>query len=506
VSRSRAAWVLLLVVGKALCANAQGKIELRDAGPGIGADILNHALAGRHIVIGPSQVTYVVPRDSILDQTIIVLKHDVVVSGTVRGDVIVVGGDVYMNPGGRIDGRAVAIDGGVYESTLATIGAGVSTYNDFSYDVEAIPGGWALKYHAAADRPIPTFTLPGIYGLRLPTYDRTDGLSLAVAPLVVVPGVGTRIEPRITYRSQLGVVDPSVVIAQPISRVTTLHGEVGRGTFSNDTWIRSNLVNSLAVFWSGKDSRNYYRATRAEASVSRRWEAGSSTIEPFLGGRWERARSVRPDSFALGGPWSFRDRRDKDDMLRPNPQLNPSTIASGIGGAHVTWADNGLVASLRLTGEVGSAHPDCDACGSPTSGTFEQATLEGGISFPTFGLQTLRINAHVVASDGNTPVQRYAYLGGPGTIPSLEMLERGGDQLFFFDGSYDIPLTRITLPLGLSPVLTLREVLAGADVSGFPAIAQITGARLAVSVLYAELLVDPAHRRAFPSVGISIPR
>lgn len=487
----------LLVVCTAAGASAQAKIEVRDGGPGIGADILARALAGRHTVIGPSEVTYVIPRDSIFDATIIVLKHDVVVSGTVRGDVIAVGGDVYMNPGGRIDGRAIAIGGGVYESTLATIGAGFSAYPDFTYDVETIPGGYALKYRVTADHPVPTVALPGIYGIRLPVYDRTNGLSLAVSPLVVVPEVRTRIEPRLTYRSQLGVLDPSVVIAQPIGRLTTLQGSVGRSTFSNETWIRSDLVNSLGVLWSGKDTRNYFRATRAEATLSRRWETGTSTLEPYLGGRWERAESVRPDLTSLGGPWSFRDRHEVDDMLRPNPQFERGTIASGLLGAHVTWADNGLVASVRLNGEVGTARQ--------TSESFQQATLEGGISFPTFGLQSLRVNAHIVATHGQTPLQRYAYLGGPGTIPNLELLERGGDELLFFDASYDIPLTHISLPLGLSPILTLREVLAGADVASMPGIAQISGVRLAVSLLYVELLVDPANRRAFPGVGISIP-
>lgn len=488
----------LLLVGRALGANAQAKIEVRDAGPGIGGEILSRALAGEHVVIGPAAVTYVIPRESTRTGTVIVLGHDVVVAGTVRGDVLVIGGDLYMDPGGRIDGRAIAIGGGVYESRLATIGAGAAVYGDFTYDIVAIPGGYALTYRTFAERPQPTVTLPGIYGLRLPTYDRTNGLSLAVAPLLVVPSAGTRVEPRLTYRSQLGALDPSIVIAQPINRLTTLHGAFGRGTFSNDAWIRSDLVNSLNVLWSGKDTRNYFRATRAEATVARKWEAGSATLEPFLGGRWERARSVGPDSFALGGPWSFRDRRDPEDMLRPNPQFTTGTISSALVGAHITWADHGLVASLRLDGEAGTNRP--------TNASFQQATLAGGISFPTFGLQSLRVNIHLVGTHGETPLQRYVYLGGPATIPSLAMLERGGDQLLFFDANYDIPLNRITLPLGLSPLLSLREVLGGANVGSMPKIAQLTGVRVAVSLLYVEILIDPARHHVDPGIGISLPR
>ncbi|MEP6494524.1 MAG: hypothetical protein ABJF01_17700 [bacterium] len=497
----------LLLMGGAFRANAQVKVELRNPGPGIGGSILTKGLAGAHIVIPPGPVTHAVAKDTTLNTTVISLGRDVVVSGTVRGDVIVVGADLYMNPGGTIDGRGIAIGGGVYESALAHIAAGATAYRDFTYEIDTIPGGFALSYRPAAGEPEePPLSLPGIYGLRAPTYDRTNGLSLAVGPEIIAPGVGTRIEPRITYRSQLGVVDPSLRVTQPIDRLTALHAFVGRSTFSNETWIWSDLMNSVATLLTGDDARNYFRATRAEASLSHKWEGAMSSIEPYVGGRWERARSVRPDSFARGGPWSFLNRHDRDDMLRPNPAFTTNTLASVLGGAQFDWADRGMVALARVDAEAGWARPTCSGCDTVSRASFTQATFDGSITFPTFGLQSLSLDAHIVASGGSVPLQRYAYVGGPGTIGTLELLERGGDQVMFFDGRYAIPLAGILLPLGISPVVTLREVLAGAAVGSAPRLAQASGVRLTLGLGYFEFLVDPDRRRGVLGVGFSAAR
>jgi len=500
----------LLLVGGAFGAGAQAtqvRLEVKDAGPGMGGPILAHALAGPHIVVPPGPVTHTIAKDTTLGATVIALGRDVVVSGTVRGDVIVVGADLYMYPGGNIEGRAIAIGGGVYESVLAKIAAGSMVYRDFTYEIAAIPGGYALSYKAVGGEPNePVFSLPGIYGLRPPRYDRTDGLSLAVAPEIVVPGARTIIEPRITYRSQLGAFDPSVRVTQPFSRVTALHAEVGRGTFSNEEWIRSDFINSAATLFAGDDARNYFRATRGDVSLSRRWEGVVSSIEPYIGARAESDRSARPNAFARGGPWSLLNRGHRDDMLRPNPEIDAGTIVSLLGGAQYDWADRGMVALIKLDGELGFLSTDCDGCDLVSNPGFGQATVDGTITFPTFGLQSLRVDAHLVVSSSETPRQRYAYVGGPGTIGTLEALERGGDQLVYFDARYSIPLTGVTLPLGISPVLSLREVLAGAAVGQAPKLAQATGARVTLAFLYVEYLADPSRRRGKFGVGFSAAR
>lgn len=484
-------------------ASAQVVVDLRDAGPGVAPAILANALATPHTVVPPAGVTHVISKDTTAETTVIVLGRDVVVEGRVRGDVIVVGGDVYMRPGGRIDGRAIAIGGGVYPSSLAHIMAGTVTFRDFTYDIAPITGGYALSYRALNTPVAPSASLTGLYGIHIPTYDRSDGLSLPFGPQMVVPGTHLQIEPRLTYRSQLGRLDPSVTVRDTLDRRTTLRASFGRSTFTNDAWIWPDLVNTANFFFLGDDTRNYFRAVRGEATLARRVESVAWTLEPYIGARWERAHAVRPGATPTSSPWTMFNRGDSDDAGRPNPSIDDGSIRSVLVGAQLDWVEQSIVARAALHEEIGTF--SASATGSP-SRTFGQTTFDGSIGFPTFGLQSLRFSGHAVSSSGSTPRQRWAYLGGPGSLPTLELLSRGGDHLFYLDGRYNVPLTGIVLPLLGVPTVSLREVLAGAAAGPTPVLAQGLGPRITAGGVYFEILVDPVGRRAHTGFGLSMGR
>lgn len=479
-------------------------LTLRDAGPGRGPQILAAALAGRHSAIAPASVPYLVPRDSTVTGTLIVLARDAVIEGTVRGDVIVVGGDLVTHPGAEISGRATTYGGGVYESALAHIGGGHTSFRNFTYDVTPTADGYALSYRVLAVRSRSIVDWAGPLGFAIPTYDRTNGLSVPVAATVAVPRTTVEFEPRLTYRSQLGRLDPSMAMDVDFTRTTSVHLSGGRSTYTNDAWIRPDLSNSVDVLLLGDDMRNYYRATRVDGALSHRWEFATGQIEPYLGGRWERASTVRPDSDALGGPWSIFGRHDLDDMLRPNPAIDDGDIGSFVAGTSLDWSDQGIVARARIDAEVGESSRMVFV---PDHSWFGQATLGGEIAFPTFGTQSLRLEAHgVFTSRGTTPRQRWAFLGGPGSLPTLDPLEQGGDQLLFVAGGYNFPIQRISLPFVGSPVVTLRDMIGSAGVGTLPQLEQALGVRLSVSHLYAELLVDPANRHTATGIGFTLAR
>ena len=500
----RLALVVLLVVGRAVGAMAQETIQLRD--PSGAPAVLVQALASSYTVIPPAGTRAVLARDTTYARTVIVLGRDAIVEGTVHGDVIVIGGDLYMHPGGDISGRAVAIGGGVYESMAARIGGGVQANREFTYEIARVSGGWSLTYEeleAPPEEPL----IQGTYALRVPTYDRSDGLSLADAPSFKPPHTRIRIEPRLTYRSQLGRLDPSLIIVDSLDRRTALQLSVGRSTFTNDAWIWTDLINSLEVLWRGDDTRNYFRATRADLTLGRRWKSPTTVFTPFVGGRFERANSVRPGLDAASEPWSFIGRHDIDDMLRPNPPIDPGTTGSALAGFELQWTPSDITARLRVDEELGAFSEDCGGCDFQRGTGFAQTTLDGGIAFPTFGTQRFRIDAHaVITSHGATPPQRWAYVGGSGSIPTLDMLSRGGDEVAYLDARYDIPIDRVALPLVGPPVVTLREVLGGAAVGRFPTLAQASGVRLSGGFLYVEWLIDPVSHHTHVSYGVSIAR
>lgn len=501
--------VLIAAIGASQAA-AQTKIVLRDVGPGPGPQILAGALAAPHRVIPPAAGQYLLPKDSAYSQTLIVVGRSVVVEGTVHGDLIVVDGDLTMHPGGVIDGRAIAIGGGVYESSLAKTGP-VSAFRDFGYSVSPTIDGFSLGYHdndeySSGPRSI---EWPGVKGLLIPSYDRTNGLSIPVGVDLNAAPMKFQLTPRATYRSQLGRVDPWIgATANPGPHVG-VSASFGRSTFSNDSWIRSDLTNSLHVISFGNDTRNYFRGTRGEARLT--WFADSSVsiISTYVGLRGEHDLSVRPDTGAAGGPWTFRGRRKLDDMLRPNPQIDNGRLGSVVVGGAGDWLIETVHTRAAIDLEIGRASFDSIA-GSPIARDrgFGQMTFDGTIDFPTFGSQSMRFDGHaVLTTRGTTPRQRFAYLGGSGTLPPLDLLVLGGDQLIYLDSRYSIPLDSVRLPLANSPlIITLRDAIGGAAVGRAPAVHQAIGIRLSASAAYVEFMADPATRKHKFGLGLSLVR
>ena len=492
------ATLLFVLVGTRLAAQ-EPTIRVDDAGPGIGPKVLERALAIRHVLIPPDSARYLISRASENRLPIVVLGRDVIVEGEVHGDLTAVHGDIYMHPGGTVDGAVTSIGGGVYESSLAHIAGPVRVFHDFTYDITPIAGGYALRYRSLSEQPQAGFALPGIYAVMLPTYDRSNGLSLGFQPRWTFKDMPLVVAPSVMYRSQLGRWDPAMEAEYEFDRRTRIVGRAGGFTRSNDDWIRSDLVNSAVFLFDGNDTRNYYRATAVDASVRRLFEYETATFEPFLGAGLERARSVRPGADASGGPWTLFERSDphRDDRLRANPPINPGVTASVFGGTTWNWSDVGVVSKGKVNAEVGMFD---------RTHAFQQLTVDGGISFPTFGTQWLDLAGHFVASHGSTPSQRFAYLGGGATVPTIDLLSEGGDQLVFLDGTYQIPLDQFELPYVGSPVIGIREILGGARTNDFPTLHEAAGVRATLKAAFAEILFDPKTRRGHPSFGFSIGR
>ena len=428
----RLALLGLLLAGRVAAAQSP-IVRVDDAGPGVGPSVLLDALSHPFTVAPQGGGSYVIARGSDNPRSVVVLGRDAVVEGHVSGDVIVVGGDLYMHPGATIDGRALSFGGGVYESSLAAIAGGFRAFRDLTYDILPIAGGFSLRYRALTQPEKRGWLLGGVFGIASPEYDRSDGLVVGFAPRYAFPSLPIILSPKLSYHSQLGEFDPSLGVEYDFDRRMRIIGRVERATLSNDRWIRADLLNSADFLWNGNDVRNYYRATYGDVRLAKTWETTHGEVTPYIGGRIEDAKSVRPDIDALGGPWTFLERSDEDreDRLRFNPPINPGTTYSGLLGGTWSFANDGMVVHLRLDGEVGTFDPNdhatCGAvCFSSVHATFAQATIQGHFEFPTFAKQLLAMDGHFVATGGGTaPRQRYAYFGGPGTLPTLGLLSEG---------------------------------------------------------------------------------
>jgi hypothetical protein len=134
------------------------------------------------------------------------------------------------------------------------------------------------------------------------------------------------------------------------------------------------------------------------------------------------------------------------------------------------------------------------------------------VTFPTFGAQTFSFIGHGLLSTGGdvAPPQRFGYLGGSGTLATVDQLALGGDRLLFLQGDYLIPIERIQLPFLGSPFVALRYAAGNAGVGELLPLIQNVGVGAGVGFLRVDYAIDPAEnrspvsRRSAVTFGISL--
>jgi hypothetical protein len=399
-------------------------------------------------------------------------------------------------------------------SILAAIALALLTTRVLAQDTASrAPDTGYVDYH---ESPI---TLPLGIGLRIPSYDRVNGLTLPWGPQLNLGDDKLQLDALVSYRSNLGKWDPSLEGFARAGDGNEIRIFVGRATFTNDSWIRSDLVNSAAALGVGSDSRNYFRGDRATARFTRTLATSALTLTPFVGGNIERdwsTGSITPPK----SPWSFFGRKGVLKMRRPNPRVEKGRISSILAGSGIELVGGGVNGKLDAAAEHSlSTSLVADCSGSPSDAacrlagqSFTQLTLDTRVDFPTFGSQSFSFIGHAVLTGKNVaPPQRFAYLGGSGTLATVNLLALGGDQLLYVQGDYTVPIDRIELPYLGSPFVGLRYSAGNAGEGKLPPLIQNLGVGAGVSFFRVDYSIDPARnrspfsRRSAVSFGISLP-
>jgi hypothetical protein len=77
---------------------------------------------------------------------------------------------------------------------------------------------------------------------------------------------------------------------------------------------------------------------------------------------------------------------------------------------------------------------------APDDRRFTQATLDARVDFPTFRNHTFSLEAHAVHTVGDSaPPQRYAYLGGSGTLPTFDLRNSVATGSYFWRAGTRFP-------------------------------------------------------------------
>ena len=492
-----------LLVGASL-AQAQTKVTVTDLGPGPAGRILREALERPHRLVEPDEAAFTQRRGEVQQSTLIVLGRTTYIGGKVEGDVIVVNADLFVRAGAEITGRAIAIGAGAYPSTLAYVGGGIQSHRDDGFSVTTSADGYSLAYQSLREGASAPLLFPGVYGLRIPTYDRVNGLSLPFGPALSFWQGRGEINAIATYRSDLGEVDPSLTADLQLARRTRVELTAERTSRTNDAWIWTNLVNSFSGLVFGEDTRNWYRADRAVGTLHRGWEFTRTIFEPFVGFQYEKSWAVGPTAGTDDGPWSIIGRDDTLGMLRPNPTVPRATIGSALTGAAIRFEARDLRVVARTQLELGVWKGTLDDI--ILNDPFRQLVTDLDVRFPTFGEQQYGIEVRWVTSGDFVPSQRFHYLGGPGTMPFLEMLEQGGGELLLVDQRYSIPLPQYTFGFMGSPTLQLRHRLGSAGLTSLPTLEQMIGVGVSLTVIRGEIRLDPATGKVKLAAGFTFAR
>ena len=482
---------LALLAAPAAAAHAQ---TVRQVGRG---DIETDERIRRFLAAGYT----LIPRDTLLGRNdtlpgpVLAAGITVRLEGVIGGDLMIVDANVFVRPPARILGSVTNIAGAFVPSEQATITGAVVNLPNAAYDVEWTPQ--EIRIIGTARRSL--LVLDGLRGLRIPSYDRVNGLTLGLGAGYFLPPTGP-IEPlvrgRVAYHARRRTFSGGAELAL-IREPVTLRFGAERATFTNDEWIRSTPFNTLAFLAHGKDYRDYYEADRAYAGVEHVAGDDPTRLSWSLTAQVEDARSLD-----AGDPWTVFS----PDSVRPNPAVAENRISSLVLGAgldveRATFAANasGLI---ELAGEV--AGGDHDFARFQIGGEWAMAALanhtlvlEGQFRGPLPGTDSL-------------PRQRWTFVGGSGTLYTFEVAEFPGDRVAFVETEYIIPFPEtLRLPVIGTPALELIHHAGMAWSHGVDRdFEQNVGLRLRFPLVWARVVTNPRSARddlEF-AVGVSLPR
>lgn len=490
-----AAWLALLAVSMLEPLEGQQTLRIHgaadDSASVVVAEILardDYTLLERDTVLGP---------ESRIRGDLVVVKATVRLAGSVDGSVAVLGGELFIRPGAVVNGDIAVVGGAAYPSRLATTGRTLTVPADVMVDVVPESGGYAI---GLTGPPPPRRLRPtGVLGLALPRYDRVDGLTAAYGSRLLLGDDpdGSFLRGAVAYHTERGTFGGAAAVELRLGRTAWAVAEVARATLTNETWIRGSVANSLAAVSLGSDARNYHESDYATVRVERRPIQPLVQGESFLAPRLE-LRLSRDRSLSAGDPWKLLG-----DEWRENPAISDGTLASVIAGAGLAW--HGITSSFTGDAAVEWA---------PASvGDFEFVQIVSEGLWTMRALWThridLRARAAIPLGPDAAPGQRWSFVGGPGTLPTLDYGARRGDHLIFIRGDYSVPVAMVALPVVGVPTLRFSQATGSAWVTGAekPRWDQNLGVGVAFRVLEAVVWVDPASEPLSPvvAIGLSLP-
>lgn len=286
--------------------------------------------------------TLVVTAGNAIEGTLGIHRGTLRVAGTVRGNVVVLNGDVRIDDGGRVTGNILVLGGRIVLAPAAIHQgsrreyagvAPVGTQPDGTITLRARRRG--LSEYTSASATFVTGPVETTVRAEADAYNRVEGL-----PIVVGPTLRWRPDDVTAIRIHLaGIVrtaaDPDglrkdfgwragIEIARLEPLPLTLNIDGGSTIVPLVDRAFSSLESGLTAFLMRRDYRDWMSSNGVGVTLAYR---PLPTLTATLGARWDRERTVRAvDAFTV---------LRADEVWRPNPAIDDGDYRTL--GARVQW-------------------------------------------------------------------------------------------------------------------------------------------------------------------------
>jgi hypothetical protein len=379
-----------------------------------------------------------VPADSVLPGDVVVMG-DFRLAGRVEGDLIVVHGDLHLEPGASVEGDLTVVDGEILGAEAARVGGTLIAYRRESRFVQR---GDRARHLAGAPRSLERAVPAGSsfrFSVRATDYNRVEGLPVEVGPVLDTGGRNPlRADTRVVWRSQGHVplatdrLGYRVTVEQFVGGRRTLRVGVGAHSLIEaiEEWELSDREHAWSTLLLATDQRDHYerRGWRAFLRATPRSAPVDATLE---------LRSERHGSVAAADPWALIGSRRS---WRAQPVAAEGSLRSVVGAVALDTRDDhlepqegwlvragweqGVGGRLILPPAVRAGDQDAESPGEPPlppaiDPRFGTAALDLRRYQPIGQGGALAVRGLVAGtpSDRPLPPQRQFALGGVGSLP-----------------------------------------------------------------------------------------
>lgn len=381
-----------------------------------------------------SNLTYqgntIIQRGDSLNTNVVVKGGDLTVYGRVNGDVMVVGGDLFVRDGAYIGGNIKVINGEVYKDDDAVVIGYVdksSSKKEKKYREEAKEfRRSSTKLHANWVNE--TTNLDNF----IFRYNRVEGLFLGAGSekryywdeqrsysLYGSIGYGFRSH---NWRGNLGL---SRQFAFDDGQLFEVEVEGHSLTDTKDEWLIGLQENTAAAFLIHEDFRDYFRRDGFGVNIGYASQQDYFTSQVKVGYLVDEYKSMENQT-----EWSLFG---GDKLFRLNPAIDPGKMRSIVSSAGLstmtTTIDGPEGWSILATAEFADKNYGSDF-------KFNRYVADLRRYQPLGRYDNLNLRFRVGTSEGNLPLQKTYEIGGLGTLPAYAFKDEMGNRMLLMNAEF----------------------------------------------------------------------